>query len=137
MNWRVRVRARKVLQWKLSRELCVNYQPLSLITLAWVFFPFFLFYYYFFFYFYFYFLKKDSSALCAEIKAAHHLAAKANERCTVGIEINEGVAGDVTAIKESLRVKRQVLLSGAESAELILRIDQIITAPPRQRQQGR
>lgn len=36
-------------------------------------------------------------------------------------------------ITESFAVKRQVLLSAAEAAELILRVDNIIKAAPRRR----
>lgn len=37
-------------------------------------------------------------------------------------------------ITESLQVKRQVLLSGSEAAEMILRVDDIVRAAPRKRQ---
>ena len=36
-------------------------------------------------------------------------------------------------ITESFHLKRQVLLSAAEAAEMILRVDDIIKAAPRQR----
>ena len=36
-------------------------------------------------------------------------------------------------ITESLRCKRQMLVSAAEAAEMILRVDNIIKATPRQR----
>ena len=37
-------------------------------------------------------------------------------------------------ILESFHLKRQVVISAAEAAEMVLRIDNIIRAPPRQRQ---
>ena len=36
-------------------------------------------------------------------------------------------------ITESFKVKRQVVISGAEAAEMILRVDDIIRQAPRQR----
>ena len=47
--------------------------------------------------------------------------------------------GDMTqmGITESFSVKNQVLLSAAESAEMILRVDDIIRAAPRKRQEDR
>jgi T-complex protein 1 subunit beta len=43
---------------------------------------------------------------------------------------------DVTAlgITESFKVKLQVLISAAEAAEMILRVDDILKSAPRQRQ---
>ena len=45
----------------------------------------------------------------------------------------KGTVGDMDAlgITESFLVKRQVLLSAAEAAEMILRVDDIIKAAPR------
>ncbi|NXU42866.1 TCPB protein, partial [Drymodes brunneopygia] len=47
--------------------------------------------------------------------------------------MKEGVIGDmsVLGVTESFQVKRQVLLSAAEAAEMILRVDDIIKAAPR------
>ena len=46
-----------------------------------------------------------------------------------------GCIGDMVqlGITESLRVKRQMLVSASEAAEMILRVDNIIRASPRQR----
>eukprot|EP00769_Ergobibamus_cyprinoides_P000011 gnl/Ergobibamus_cyprinoides/1007.p2 GENE.gnl/Ergobibamus_cyprinoides/1007~~gnl/Ergobibamus_cyprinoides/1007.p2 ORF type:complete len:287 (+),score=168.10 gnl/Ergobibamus_cyprinoides/1007:525-1385(+) len=73
----------------------------------------------------------DSSELCAQLRAAHY-----EGRTTAGLDMVQGCIGDVQAlgITESYKCKRQVLLSAAEAAEMILRIDNIITAAPRQRQ---
>ena len=48
-------------------------------------------------------------------------------------DMAQGVVGemDTLGITESYLVKRQVLLSAAEAAEMILRVDDIIKAPPR------
>ena len=47
--------------------------------------------------------------------------------------MKEGTIGNmaVLGITESFQVKRQVLLSAAEAAEVILRVDNIIKAAPR------
>jgi len=47
--------------------------------------------------------------------------------------------GDVAAlgITESFSVKRQVLVSASEAAEMILRVDDIVRAAPRKRQVDR
>ncbi|NWI67500.1 TCPB protein, partial [Todus mexicanus] len=49
--------------------------------------------------------------------------------------MKEGTIGDMAAlgVTESFQVKRQVLLSAAEAAEMILRVDDIIKAAPRKR----
>ena len=51
-------------------------------------------------------------------------------------DMNEGKVGDMQelGITESLSVKRQVLVSASEAAEMILRVDDIIRAAPRKRQ---
>ncbi|WP_375654096.1 insulinase family protein, partial [Bartonella sp. OD88NMGDW] len=54
---------------------------------------------------------------------------------TAGLDMREGTIGDmaILGITESFQVKRQVLLSAAEAAEVILRVDNIIKAAPRKR----
>jgi T-complex protein 1 subunit beta len=53
--------------------------------------------------------------------------------------MEEGTLGCMKelGITESFVVKRQVLLSASEAAEMILRVDSIIKAAPRQRDQDR
>lgn len=48
-------------------------------------------------------------------------------------DMSEGTVGDMAAlgITESFQVKRQVLLSASEAAEMILRVDDVIKAAPR------
>jgi T-complex protein 1 subunit beta len=50
--------------------------------------------------------------------------------------MENGTVGDMVqlGILESFHLKRQVVISAAEAAEMVLRIDNIIRAPPRPRQ---
>ncbi|KAJ3218969.1 T-complex protein 1 subunit beta [Dinochytrium kinnereticum] len=72
----------------------------------------------------------DSSDLVARLKAAHNEGKK-----THGLDMYNGDIADMTVlgITESFKLKRQVLLSASEAAEMILRVDDIIKAAPRQR----
>lgn len=49
--------------------------------------------------------------------------------------MSDGAVGDMAelGITESFQVKRQVLLSASEAAEMILRVDDVIKAAPRKR----
>lgn len=75
----------------------------------------------------------DGAELVTKLRAEHH---KGNS--SAGIDIKTGNVGDMKAlgIREPLKLKLQVLLSAAEAAEMILRVDDIIKCAPRQRQQG-
>lgn len=72
----------------------------------------------------------DSAELISELRAAH-----AEGKSTYGLNMDEGKLDDIEklGITESYIVKRQVLLSAAEAAEMILRVDNIIKAAPRRR----
>ncbi|KAJ3112267.1 T-complex protein 1 subunit beta [Phlyctochytrium bullatum] len=72
----------------------------------------------------------DSSELITRLKAAHN-----EGKSTYGLDMYNGVVGDMAAlgITESFKLKRQVLLSASEAAEMILRVDDIIRAAPRKR----
>jgi T-complex protein 1 subunit beta len=50
--------------------------------------------------------------------------------------MDNGVTADMVqlGILESFHLKRQVVISAAEAAEMVLRVDNIIRAPPRARQ---
>lgn len=50
--------------------------------------------------------------------------------------MDQGKVADMVqlGILESFHLKQQVVTSAAEAAEMVLRIDNIIRAPPRQRQ---
>merc|ERR1711953_778696 len=73
----------------------------------------------------------DSAQLVSELRALHK-----QNKATMGLDMKHGKVGDMEAlgITESLSVKRQVLVSASEAAEMILRVDDIIKAAPRKRQ---
>jgi len=72
----------------------------------------------------------DSSELISQLRANHASGDK-----TAGLNMDIGRVEDVKklGITESFHLKRQVLLSASEAAEMILRVDDIIKAAPRQR----
>jgi len=74
----------------------------------------------------------DSADLVARLRAAHYKG-----DVTAGLDMRQGALGSMEelGILESFRVKQQVLNSAAEAAEMILRVDQILKAAPRQRQE--
>lgn len=76
----------------------------------------------------------DSAQLVSELRAAHSEGKK-----TAGINMTEGCVDDMCklGVTEAFVVKRQVLLSASEAAEMILRVDNIIKAAPRQRHPDR
>ena len=73
----------------------------------------------------------DSSELVTQLRAAH-----AAGNSTAGLDISNGAVGDMWAlgVRESYKSKLQVLVSAAEAAEMILRVDDIIKCAPRQRE---
>ena len=72
----------------------------------------------------------DSAQLISELKAGH-----AQGHSTYGLDMEEGKVDcmDKVGITESFQVKRQMMISAAEAAEMILRVDDILRAAPRQR----
>lgn len=72
----------------------------------------------------------DSAELVSQIRAAH---SSGNHTC--GLNMSIGTVGDMVelGITESYKVKKCVVSAAAEAAEMILRVDDIIKAPPRQR----
>ncbi|KAG8137869.1 hypothetical protein E2320_003808 [Naja naja] len=72
----------------------------------------------------------DSADLVSQLRAAH-----SEGKNTYGLDMKEAAIGDMASlgVVESFQVKRQVLLSAAEAAEVILRVDDIIKAAPRKR----
>merc|ERR1719400_2228797 len=76
----------------------------------------------------------DSAQLGSELKAQHILG-----KATMGLNMSEGSVGCMQelGITESFSVKRQVLVQASEAAEMILRVDDILKAAPRQREQDR
>jgi T-complex protein 1 subunit beta len=73
----------------------------------------------------------DSSELITQLRAAH-----ASGNSSAGLNMREGVIGDMweLGVREAFKSKLQVLVSAAEAAEMILRVDDIIKCAPRQRE---
>jgi T-complex protein 1 subunit beta len=74
----------------------------------------------------------DSSEIVSRLRAAH-----AEGKTTMGVDVLTGETGDMATrgVTECFRVKQQILLSGTEAAEMIIRVDDIIKCAPRQREQ--
>lgn len=74
----------------------------------------------------------DSSELVTQLRAAH-----ASGKKNSGLDVVGGCVGDMWAlgVRESYKSKLQVLVSAAEAAEMILRVDDIIKCAPRERQE--
>jgi len=72
----------------------------------------------------------DSAQLLSQLRAAH---AKGNNRQALNMENGTIEDAKVMNLLEAFIVKRQVLLSAAEAAEMILRVDSIIKQAPRKR----
>ena len=70
----------------------------------------------------------DSSELVAQLRAAHY-----EGKTTFGLDMVDGRVADVRelGITESFKLKKQVLFSASEAAEMILRVDDIIRCAPR------
>ncbi|KDQ65151.1 hypothetical protein JAAARDRAFT_188398 [Jaapia argillacea MUCL 33604] len=73
----------------------------------------------------------DSSDLVSQLRAAHF-----DGQSDAGLDMNEGAVASVKklGITESYKLKRQVVLSASEAAEMILRVDDILRATPRRRE---
>ncbi|GAM27610.1 hypothetical protein SAMD00019534_107860 [Acytostelium subglobosum LB1] len=74
----------------------------------------------------------DSSELVSQMKAAHYQG-----KNNVGLNMKDGCIGNIDelGIIESFKVKQQVLISAHEAAEMIMRVDDILRAAPRKREQ--
>lgn len=72
----------------------------------------------------------DSAHLVSQLRAKH-----SDGENRFGLDMRTGTIGNMVdlGITESYQVKQQVLLSAAEAAEMILRVDDIIKAAPRPR----
>ncbi|POY74046.1 hypothetical protein BMF94_2858 [Rhodotorula taiwanensis] len=73
----------------------------------------------------------DSSDLVAKLRAAHYEGRK-----DAGLDMEKGIVGSMheCGVTESYKLKRQVILSASEAAEMILRVDDILRAAPRRRE---
>jgi len=76
----------------------------------------------------------DASELVSQLRSAH-----SHGNIHMGLDMNKGTIGDMRELRvyESLKSKSQSLISAHEAAEMILRVDDIIRAAPRQRQDPR
>jgi len=74
----------------------------------------------------------DSTDLVTHLRAEHYRG-----NSTSGLDMRNGSIGDMgqLGIVESFTVKEHVLLSAAETAEMLLRVDDIVRAAPRKRDQ--
>ena len=72
----------------------------------------------------------DAAELMTQLRAA-----RANGNTSAGLDMKTGTMGDMSklGIRESHQSKRQALLSASEAAEMIIRVDDIIKAAPRRR----
>ena len=72
----------------------------------------------------------DSTEFISQLRAAHE-----EEGSRQGVDILTGNIGDMKecGINESFKVKKCILVSATEAAEMILRVDDIIKCAPRQR----
>jgi len=76
----------------------------------------------------------DSSELVANLRAEHY---KGNHKAGLNMKIGSIGNMDELGVVEALRVKLQVLISASEAAEMIMRVDEIIKAAPRKRENPR
>jgi T-complex protein 1 subunit beta len=77
----------------------------------------------------------DAAELIAHLRAAH-----ASGNNTYGLDVTSTAKGSIVdmktaGIRESYKSKLQMLLSASEAAEMILRVDDIVKAAPRRRDQ--
>ena len=72
----------------------------------------------------------DSAELIANLKNEIYTG-----KIAAGLNMTEGTVGDMRelGIYECFRVKEQALLSACEAAEMILRVDEVVTCAPRRR----
>jgi len=73
----------------------------------------------------------DSSDLTARLRAAHY-----EGRSDSGLDMDLGTIASMKTlgITESYKLKRQVVLSASEAAEMIIRVDTILRSAPRKRE---
>nr|ACU45317.1 rho chaperonin-containing TCP-1 [Rhodomonas sp. CCMP768] len=75
----------------------------------------------------------DSAELVTKLRAAH-----ASGDLHAGLDMAQGCIGNMKAlgVAESFRVEHQVVVSASEAAEMLMRVDDIVKAPPRPRDEG-
>jgi len=72
----------------------------------------------------------DSAELVSQLRAAHTAG-----QISAGLDMNNGCVGCMKelGIRESFKVKKQIITSATEAAEMILRVDSIFRSAPRKR----
>ncbi|OAX37569.1 hypothetical protein K503DRAFT_792885 [Rhizopogon vinicolor AM-OR11-026] len=78
--------------------------------------------------------RYDSSDLIAKLRAAHY---EGQSDARLGpLEMNQGTIGSTRqlGVSESHKLKRQVVLSASEAAEMIILVDDILPTTPRRRE---
>jgi len=72
----------------------------------------------------------DSAELVAQLRAHH-----TDNKTSYGLDMEKGEVADMRelGVMESYKVKQQVVVSGSEAAEMVLRVDSILRSAPRQR----
>lgn len=73
----------------------------------------------------------DSSDLVSKLRAAHY---EGNTEAGLDMERGEVASMRELGVTESYKLKRQVVISAAEAAEMILRVDNILRSAPRRRE---
>lgn len=73
----------------------------------------------------------DSSDLVTKLRAAHY-----EGQTDAGLDMDAGAIGSMRelGITESFKLKKQVVVSASEAAEMILRVDNILRSTPRRRE---
>jgi len=73
----------------------------------------------------------DSADLVAKLRAAHYEGS-----ADAGLDMEQGTIGSMKqlGVTESYKLKRLVVLSASEAAEMIIRVDDILRAAPRKRE---
>lgn len=77
----------------------------------------------------------DAAELVSQLAAAQQQSSSQQQQSSAGLDLKRGRVGDMAAlgVRESYQSKRQALLSATEAAEMILRVDDIVQAAPRRR----
>jgi len=67
----------------------------------------------------------------SKLRAAHY-----GGQADAGLDMDKGSIGSMRelGVTESYKLKRQVVLSASEAAEMIIRVDDILRAAPRRRE---
>lgn len=73
----------------------------------------------------------DSSDLVTKLRAAHY---EGRDDAGLDMDLGEIASMNDLGVTESYKLKRQVVTSASEAAEMILRVDNILRSAPRRRE---